>query len=180
MVDTRSRKPQGQPAGGQFAAEARSEADVQLHAPADPSTEVSVPNPDDPFDMPVYEGPAAGASSRLVPGSYAAYGMDDDQTPYLLTIPDPGAIEWSGDLTAGRLALVDGRAVTMTMSNGGDDPDDATAPRTVTVDGPVAGQVYYSFDDAAWRAFHKDGPMVLEDTEDAAVRTLVSSATRKG
>lgn len=182
MATPRSRKSAGQPAGGQFAVEARSETDVQLHAPADPTIEVTVPNPDDPFDMPIYEGPAAGAAARLIPGSYTAYGMDDDSTPYLLTVPDPGAIDRDGDLAHGRprTATVEGCTVTMAMAYGDDDPEDATLPREVTVDRRDAGQVYFSFDDAAWRALPKDGgQMALEDTEDGAVRALVMDHKRR-
>lgn len=180
MATPRSRKTAGQPTGGQFAVEARAETDVTLHAPADPSTAVTVPNPDDPFDMPIYEGPASGASSRLIPGSYTAYGMDDDQTPYLLTVADPGQIDWAGDLTSGgvRTATVDGQTVTMTMAHADDDADDATLPRAVRVNGGLAGQVHYSFDDAGWRAFPRDGKHSVEDTEDAAVRVLVATVTK--
>ena len=175
MARTRSRQPQGTPSGGQFATQARSETDVQLHAPADPATEVSVPNPDDPFEMPIYEGPASGAASRLVPGSYTAYGLADE-TPYLLTVPDPGAIDWQGELTVPpgiRTAVVDGHRVTMAMARRGDDPEDATLPREVSADGRDAGRVAFSFDDAAWRASTPDGTATVEDTEDAAVRALV-------
>lgn len=57
-----------------------------------------------------------------------------------------------------------------------DQPKDATLPRDVTVDRRDVGQVYYSFDDAAWRAIPREGQMSLEDTEDGAVRAPWSPA----
>jgi hypothetical protein len=172
-------------ARGQFAVKGHAEAtDVQLHAPADPTTKVSVPDPDDPFAMPIFEGPAAGAGKLLVPGSYTAYGLDDPDMAYLLTVPDPGSVDWALDPVAGtdgQTATVDGVVVTKAMWFGDGDPDDATAPRRVIIGGDDArpGQVYYDFDDAGWWAFglNGTGDESVEDTEDGAVRALVN-ATR--
>lgn len=182
MADSRSRKQSGTPAGGQFAVGVRAESTVQLHAPADPATEVTVPNPDDPFDMPIYEGPAAGAAAKLVPGSYAAFGVDDTDAAYLLTVPDPGRIEWQDAPElgpAGARASIDGTAVTKAMAFTEDDPEDLTRPRQVTMPG-ATGQVYFSFDDSGWRTFLTGGGHTsVQDTEDAAVRALVAAARRR-
>ena len=170
-------------ARGKFALKDLAEADVQLHAPADPSTKVSVPDPDDPFGLPIFEGPAAGAGQMLIPGSYTAYGFDDPDMAYLLTVPNPAQIEWAGDLASDgvRTATIDGRSVTTAMAYAGDDSDDATAPRTVKVNRQPAGQVYFSFDDSGWRASSSDGELVsVHDTEDDAVRALVSAVRTKG
>lgn len=48
-------------------------------------TPISVPNPDDPTDMPIYEGPAGEAADRLVPGTYSAEHLHDGGT-YELTV----------------------------------------------------------------------------------------------
>lgn len=51
---------------------------------------VSVPNPDDPHDWPIFEGPAREAGSRLIAGSYAANIDDvegpDDADPVAITL----------------------------------------------------------------------------------------------
>lgn len=48
--------------------------------------EISVPNPDDLFGMPIYEGECEFAYQRLVPGDYAAtwydYESDSLGNPY--------------------------------------------------------------------------------------------------
>jgi hypothetical protein len=164
-------------ARGKFSLKDLAEADVQLLSPADPRTQVSVPDPDDPFGEPIFEGPAAGAGKSLVPGSYTAYGVEDPDMAYLLTVPNPGHVEWAGDLTCvtSRTATIDGHRVSEAMVHG-DDPDDATALRNVTVDRHPVGQVHFSFDDAGWRASGPGGgrPSV-HDTEDDAVRALVSA-----
>ena len=181
MADRRSRKQSGTPAGGQFAAGPRSETDVQLHAPADPATEVAVPNPDDPFDMPIYEGPAAGANTKLIPGSYAAYGLDDSETAYLLTVPNQGQIEWTVHEDGTKDAVVEGVAITTVMLDPDDDPDDDTKLRVVVFAAGApkdSGTYAYDFDAAAWKA---TGPGVssVEDSADQAVRALVMAHKRR-
>lgn len=186
MGTTRRRQPKGAPIGGQFAAEHRHEADVRLHAPADPSTEVTVPDPDDPFAMPIYEGRAADAASRLRPGTYPAFDLHEEDAqgplPYLLEVPDPGQIEWTGALENGgsRTATLDGRVISTTMRYPQDDPDDLTLPRTVTVDRQPMGEVYFSFDHAGWRALARNGDDSVHDTEDGAVRAVAGTATNSG
>lgn len=180
MATPRSRKTAGQPTGGQFAVEARSETDVQLHAPADPSIEVTVPNPDDPFDMPIYEGPAAGATGRLVPGSYTAYGLDDE-TPYLLTVPDPGAIEWTEHPDGSRTAVVEGIPARVTLLHPEDDPEDATSWQMVVFEpaGPAtSGTFRFDFDSGLWEAVGHAKWTTREDSADLAVRALALHAKR--
>lgn len=53
----------------------REELSAMLFA-ADP--DVSVPDPDDPVGMPIYEGPASEAHSWIVPGVYDATGIDGE------------------------------------------------------------------------------------------------------
>lgn len=174
-------------ASGKFAVKGRAEpTDMQLHAPADPTTRVSVPDPDDLFAMPIFEGPAVGAGKLLVPGSYTAYGFDDPDMAYLLTVPDLGSVEWAPAPAAGtdgQTATVDGVVVTKAMWFHGGDPDDATAPRRVIIGGDDTrpGQVYYDFDDAGWRAFGPNdmGDESVEDTEDGAVRALVNASRNR-
>ncbi|WP_029153970.1 hypothetical protein [Microbacterium gubbeenense] len=53
----------------------REELSAMLFA-ADP--DVSVPDPDDPVGMPIYEGPASEAHAWIVPGVYDATGLDGE------------------------------------------------------------------------------------------------------
>jgi hypothetical protein len=154
---------------------------VQLHAPADPTTPVTVPNPDDPFDVPIFDGPAQDAGKHLVPGSYTAYGIDDPDMAYLLTVPDPGAIEWvdNGDGTRG--AVVEGVTVTVGMVSPDDDRDDACTLQSVRfADGSAgdSGTFAFDFDQASWSA---TGPGLdtFEDTSDRAVRAIVMNHKRR-
>lgn len=39
---------------------------------------VSVPNPDDPLDLPIYEGLASEAYGKLIPGEYRTNDEDDN------------------------------------------------------------------------------------------------------
>ena len=52
---------------------------------------VSLGNPDDPDDMPIYEGPADTAGELLIPGTYD--GVDINGRPVRVTVPSrtPGA-----------------------------------------------------------------------------------------
>ena len=53
----------------------REELSAMLFA-ADP--DVTVPDPDDPVGMPIYEGPASEAHSWIIPGVYDATGIDGE------------------------------------------------------------------------------------------------------
>lgn len=53
----------------------REELEAMLFA-ADP--DVSVPDPDDPVGVPIYEGPASEAHAWIVPGVYDATGLDGE------------------------------------------------------------------------------------------------------
>ena len=46
----------------------------------DGDTDITVNNPDDPFDPPLYEGPAKDAHTALAPGMYRAAFVDDQET----------------------------------------------------------------------------------------------------
>lgn len=181
MGTARRRQPKGAPIGGQFAPEHRHEADVRLHAPADPSTEVTVPDPDDPFAMPIYEGRAADAASRLRPGTYPAFDLHEEDgqgpLPYLLEVPDPGQIEWtSSGPNHARVATIDGHQLRIEPVERGADPDDLTVERGLHVDGseePI-GTTRFDFDEAAWAtSSDATGTTTVHDTEDAAVRSLL-------
>lgn len=52
-------------------------------------THITVPDPEYPHDMPLYEGPAHQAAEMLMGGTYEAVDFNDDtgQTRYRLTIP---------------------------------------------------------------------------------------------
>lgn len=176
------RKQSGQPTGGQFTVGARSETDVRLHAPADPTTAVTVPNPDDPFDVPIFDGPAQDAGKFLVPGSYTAYGIDDPDIAYLLTVPDPGAIDWTTNPDGTRDATVEGVDITVGMLDPGANPDDDTAQRVVVFAAGTpddAGTFAYNFDFAGWRALGL-GVDTVEDSADLAVRALVMAHKQAG
>lgn len=41
--------------------------------------EVTVPHPDEPFDPPIFEGPASQAHTLLIPGAYRAQTFDSEQ-----------------------------------------------------------------------------------------------------
>lgn len=47
---------------------------------------VSLINPDDPDDLPIYEGPAGAAGELLIPGDYG--GFDEDAYPVSVTVPE--------------------------------------------------------------------------------------------
>lgn len=47
---------------------------------------VSLINPDDPDDLPIYEGLAGAAGELLIPGDYG--GFDEDAYPVSVTVPE--------------------------------------------------------------------------------------------
>lgn len=53
---------------------------------AEPDEWVSLNNPDDPEDLPIYEGPAGAAGQMLIPGDYTGHGADTN--PVSVTITD--------------------------------------------------------------------------------------------
>lgn len=181
MNDDRSRKQAGQPSGGEFAVKVRSETDVRLHAPADPTTPVTVPDPDDPFAMPIFDGPAADAATMLIPGSYTAYGVDDPDIAYLLTVPDPGAITWTAHSDGTRDAVVEGVQVTVALFDEEADPEDDTSRRIVVfADGTPNDSATFAYDwDAAAWSVRGAGLSGTEDTADQAVRAIVMAHKRK-
>lgn len=178
-----NRKKGGEPGAGQFTfGVIRSETDVKLHAPADPSISVTVPNPDDPFDLPIFDGPASDAAKLLVPGTYTAYGVDDPDVAYLLTVPDPGSIVWTENVDGTKDATVEGVEVTVGMLDGEADPNDHMAPRVVVfaAGSPAdSGTFAYDFDlnDGGWKATGP-GTNSVADSPDQAVRALVMGFKR--
>lgn len=50
--------------------------------------DITVPNPDDPFGPPIYEGPSAEAGQHLVPGTYAAVHQADSDHIYEVVVDD--------------------------------------------------------------------------------------------
>lgn len=177
-----NRKQKEEKGAGQFTFAIHTDNGVKLHAPADPSIAVTVPNPDDPFDMPIFDGPAQDAAKMLVPGTYTAYGVDDPEIAYMLTVPDPGSIAWTEHSDGTKDATVEGVEVTVGMLDSEADPDDYTAARAVvfaTGNPDDAGTFAYDFDlnDGGWKAI---GPGVnsVEDSPDQAVRALVMGFKR--
>jgi hypothetical protein len=172
----------GTTSGGQFAATSKDEPSVELHAITDPSLTVTVPDPDDPFGMPIYEGPAADAGGRLVPGMYPAYASDDDDpTDYVLVVPDPAAVVWVDDPSGGthaRRGVVSGVDVMTAFTDPSASDDDVQMWRTVTRVGDTAplGTTSFDWESGLWLWTDRDGRTGQADSEDQAVTALVRTS----
>jgi hypothetical protein len=51
---------------------------------------ISVPNPDFPFEPPIYEGDSDSAHDKIVPGTYEAWDMDTERDGKLI-VTDRGS-----------------------------------------------------------------------------------------
>jgi len=50
------------------------------------TTYVTIPNPDNIFDMPFYEGCVDDAHHMISPGTYVAYNMADESQKIIVTV----------------------------------------------------------------------------------------------
>lgn len=131
--------------------------DPLASAEASIGTPISVPDPRDPTDIPIYEGAAADAAGHLAPGTYTAEHLHDGDAYELTVRPlGPDALETSildydGE-TNGWIA----RGHTHPFSQ--DSLIGKIAVHTDPRDGTrVVGNIYVSGDERSWLE-HTDGP----------------------
>lgn len=156
---------------------------LQVDAPlAPPDLNVTISDPGDPFGMPVYEGPAGEAGSKLEPGRYEALDLGDEETPYVVVVPGP--VDWEtaerrGD-TIRQPGNVRGTPVVIEWEVGSTEAD----PVRVRIGNEHAseyGQTYFEPAENGWRVFSVDGGARYGvATRDDAISDLVERYVRQG